>query len=715
MKEQKLGNFFCVGGRLGLVFGLSLILCVILLYSIAKASFPQGRDALHQRLEIALSPISASDSQVTPTGIYGGEFRYGLLSEPTTFDPISNTVVRAINSQIFEGLLAFDADGNLVPAIAESYETVDAQTFTFTLRTDVYFHNGRRLVAQDVIYSWERYSDAQAIISSITALDANKLVVTLNSPYIQWLYELPVGYIVGYAIVPSETLATIDTHPIGTGPFKFEQAVSGKALTLTANNDYYAGRPYLDAVVFTFYSNVDQMYAAFQAGELDLSQVPRSNIESLKNDPNFLLQRGDSSQDGVWFNVTVTPTNQSLVRQALKYAINVSEVVSAINAAGPDYYCLQQNSLVPAGFREYNPVLSSTHVYSPAKALELLYAAGYTDTFPGDGILDDGQGNDLTIEIDTNQGNLARSVALQSVAEAWRDIGGTGVGLSVTEVLTPWNDFLGRVFSLQFPAHIMGFTGFGNEPYGFLSFFRSDFTWNSLAVGYNNAQVDDWLEQSKSIISTTLRYALYQKIENQIWNDTPIIPMWSRAGAFIKTSQYRGMHIDWGSVSNEIVYLKNVYLSQVDSVVAPESPITLNYTHTHGGEIEIQVPQGAVTETTKLVYSPVETLTTSAGWAFAGQTFELNAYRNDQVLQGFAFETPISVTLYYLESDLGGLDENSLDVRYWTGSEWSTEGIVVIERNSEQNYVIFSISHLSQFSLFGKYGVYIPLVLKDKQ
>jgi len=543
--------------RLVVVGGLGALFLAILLRGVsglASVQVDSDNDSPKQASGLTTPGVCLSAS----AGVYGGEFRYGLIGEPTTLDPHSGGR-QEILSQVFEGLLSFDEDLNLLSAIATSWETTDAQTFTFHLRGDVYFHNGRQLTAQDVVYSWERLSPD--IISSTTAISSTTVQVTLDYPKIQWLYELPT---VSYSVVPSETVDAIDQYPVGSGPFRFDNWTSGVAITLTVNTNYYAGRPYLDRVIFPFYADDDAMYAAFQAGQLDWSNVPGSQIASLSGDSNLVLQYSPGWH-WLWMTPHLTPTNQITVRWALKYAIDLPAAISGTNAVVPGYYP-QADSIVLPGLQGYDPVLSATYTYSPSLALQLLYSAGYTDTAPGDGVLDDGNGNDLAIELWTNAGNTTRETVVGLIAGEWRDIGGSGVGISVTTIFTDWSVFLGNVFAKTMPAYIAGIASGNLEPFGYFdTFFRTGSVLN--LTGYSDALVDAWLDQSMRIISLAQRHALYQQIEERILGDTPIVPLWYEGEAYIKATCVNGLVIPVnGDIPLEKVVRCGVYLPIVRNV-----------------------------------------------------------------------------------------------------------------------------------------------------
>ncbi|MCP4540728.1 MAG: hypothetical protein GY832_26620 [Chloroflexi bacterium] len=141
-----------------------------------------------------------------------------------------------------------------------------------------------------------------------------------------------------------------------------------------------------------------------------------------------------------------------------------------------------------------------------------------------------------------------------------------------------------------------------------------------------------------------------------------------------------------------------------DEIIATSVPTdtesSLVYTDTQGSPTVIHVPAGAVTTPTTLVYTPVETATAPSGFSFASHAFDLDAYRDGVLLPDFTFDEPVTLTIHYTEADVAGLDEGTLDLRYWNGSAWATDGITLVERNTAQNYVVFEIVHLSEFALF---------------
>lgn len=159
----------------------------------------------------------------------------------------------------------------------------------------------------------------------------------------------------------------------------------------------------------------------------------------------------------------------------------------------------------------------------------------------------------------------------------------------------------------------------------------------------------------------------------------------------------------------------------VSTVVPPEREATLLLTDTQGLTTTIVFPAGSVTQTTTIVLTPT-VVTGGINFAFAGHAFELEALRDGVSLPGFAFETPITVTIYYSDQDVRGIsDESQLALMRWTGSEWEDAASTCVPpsgyaRDLENNVLSVAICHLSTYALLGppNYPVYLPLVMRNR-
>src|SRR5262245_40555573 len=211
-----------------------------------------------------------------PGAKFGGIYRQMLGDNPSTLDPafVTDIYSRTVINQLFDGLVQFDPHLNVIPAIAEFWEaSQDGRTWTFSLRRGVKFHHGREVTAQDFVYSFTRLLHVNSSgpvtdlfehiqgakefmqgktprIQGLKALDRYTFQMALEEPIASLLAVLGVT---NAAVVPREEVERLGEHfghaPVGTGPFKFVRWVPNQEIVLEANDHYYEGRPFLDAVV----------------------------------------------------------------------------------------------------------------------------------------------------------------------------------------------------------------------------------------------------------------------------------------------------------------------------------------------------------------------------------------------------------------------------------------------------------------------------------
>ena len=177
-----------------------------------------------------------------------------------------------------------------------------------------------------------------------------------------------------------------------------------------------------------------------------------------------------------------------------------------------------------------------------------------------------------------------------------------------------------------------------------------------------------------------------------------------------------------GSVSDMVMITIS---SEITGTVEPTVSLTLVYTDPQGVSTTVELPGGAVTETTILIFAPVFSPThpVSPGLAFANHNFDLSAYRNG-LLPGFTFARPITVTISYSDADVQWIDESSLLLYYWDGAGWLDAAATCTPtstyvRDAGQNLLQIPICHLTQWGMMGvplpRYDIYLPIVLRAGQ
>src|SRR4029453_13072482 len=251
-------------------------------------------------LTAAVSGLRAgAPASAAPTG----EAKIGLAAEPNTFDP-HLTVGR--NTQIFianvyHGLTARDAQGNLVPALAESWKRLTPTTWQFTLRKGVKFHNGDEFNAECVKFPLDRATNPEtkatissevSTIASTEVVNANTVNVTTKTP--DFLLPVRLGELFGLMLSPKHTNAmgkeAIATKPNGTGPFKLVAWTKNERLVLEANESYWRGAPSVKTIVVRPILEDAARIAALQAGEVDLiAPVPPARIPELQQNSKLAI------------------------------------------------------------------------------------------------------------------------------------------------------------------------------------------------------------------------------------------------------------------------------------------------------------------------------------------------------------------------------------------------------------------------------------------
>ncbi len=297
-----------------------------------------------------------------------------------------------VASQIFEGLTWIDDEGNVVPALAESWEiSEDGTEYTFKLRQGVKFHNGEDFDAQDVVTSWEAgtdpinaYSYDVARTTSVEVIDDYTVKLTSEAPD-----PLFLRFVAGsWAMIPTDYfnevgLEGIEANPVGTGPFKFVEWVQGDRIVLEAFEDYWdEGLPKLAKVTFRPIPEEATRIAAVQTGEIHIAnRLPAEEAQRLLGAPGVTIVR--YPVDRVFYiafnNLTSgvgTPIENQLVRQAMNYAVDRQAIIDALFNGYADLAV----GFTTANNLGYDDSLEP-YLYDPDKARELLAEAGYPDGF----------------------------------------------------------------------------------------------------------------------------------------------------------------------------------------------------------------------------------------------------------------------------------------------------------------------------------------------
>ena len=309
--------------------------------------------------------------------------------EPPHLDPTSaaaGAIDSVLYSNVFEGLTRFMADGSVVPGLAESWEiSDDGLTYTFKLRSDVTFHDGTTMDAEDVKFSLDRINaedsaNAQkalyAAISQVNVIDPMTVEVKLSQQNGSMLFNLAWGDAV---IVAPESIENIKQTPIGTGAFKFESWTQGDKVELVRNDAYWGDAPALAKATFKFISDPTAAFAAVMAEDVDVfSGFPApENVPQFEADPRFQVLIGNTEGETILStNNKMPPFDNVKVRQAVAHAIDRQAII--------DGAMFGMGTPIGTHFAPHNPAyvdLTAQSAYDPEKAKVLLAEAGFPDGF----------------------------------------------------------------------------------------------------------------------------------------------------------------------------------------------------------------------------------------------------------------------------------------------------------------------------------------------
>jgi peptide/nickel transport system substrate-binding protein len=325
------------------------------------------------------APSTGSTGEKT----YGGELTVGIAADlDSSLDPhVSSSAAgtREVLFNIYEGLMKPDTEGNLIPAIAESYTVNEtADEYTFTIREGVKFHNGETVTVGDVVYSLSRAAGLEtgeplvatlAGIASVEAPDDSTVVITLSAPDTEFI-----AYTTA-AIIPEGNDPAEEV--IGTGPFKYVSRTVQDSIVLEKFEDYWGEPAYLDKVTLKVIEDGQTMVMSLRSGAIDMAtHLEYSQAAELSD--LTVLEGGANYVQALYLNNAVEPFNNELVRQALCYAIDKYQV---IDLAGDGHGFAVGSSMYPTFAKYFDEDLTDYYEYDVEKAKELLAEAGYPDGF----------------------------------------------------------------------------------------------------------------------------------------------------------------------------------------------------------------------------------------------------------------------------------------------------------------------------------------------
>jgi len=432
-----------------------------------------------------------------------GTLRIATPDKLTTLDPTGASSVAGptltVSRQIWDSLVVKDPmTGDYRPSLATKWDTPDPQTWVFTLRPDVKFHDGTAVTSADVKATLDRITQQKGPVQPLWGtLDT---VETPDPLTARMKFKAPIGTVLGSAaLLPVIPAAQINADgffnkPIGSGPFKVNSFKPDDSLTLDANPTYWGGAPKLQSLVFRIIPETTARLTSLQNGEIDITwSVPPDQLPKLKGDPNLVVTPTPSyTYYFVWFNSKRPPLTDKRVRQALLYAVDVDSIVKNLLAG----IGMRAQAPIPATVFGFAP--QTPYAYDPNKAKQLLMDAGYM------------QGPPIDMHWTITGGPQIQSIA-DTLVSYWN-----AVGVKVASDQQEPGIWLDKNVKLDWDMQLQT-----NQ----VTTGDADFTLRRLYVssanrnGYGNPDLDKALSDAAGIPDQKQRAMLYAQAEKIIWDD----------------------------------------------------------------------------------------------------------------------------------------------------------------------------------------------------
>ncbi len=457
---------------------------------------------------------------------------YGI--DPLTLDPAVSGEMTSHQyiTQIFSGLVCLDDNQEPAPDIAEKWQVSDdGRTYTFYLRQDVSFHDGRQVKAEDFKYSWERACDPETgsmtaatylgdivgvgevlsgereDIGGVRVIGDYTLEVTIDAPKSYFLSKLtyPTAFVVDRA--GAESGGKWWRSPNGTGPFKLKQWDKNDLLILERNELYYRELAKVNLVVFQLWGGVPMNM--YETDRIDVTSVGISYIEKVTDETGPFYQDlrvvSELSFSYIGFSTTKPPFDDINIRRAFSQAIDKDRLVSLVFKG----MVQRADGILPPGMPGYNEELLGLD-YDIDRAKELIANSRYGDV---------SQLPPITITTMGWGGLISRS--LEAIVYQWRN--NLGVEVKVRQ-LEP-ERFLYHLKQEKDEMFYIGWVADYPHPQDFLDVLFHSGTDNNFGE-YSNPEVDTLLERAGVEQDSELSLALYQQAEQLLVDDAACLPLW---------------------------------------------------------------------------------------------------------------------------------------------------------------------------------------------
>jgi peptide/nickel transport system substrate-binding protein len=504
-------------------------------------------------------PVNVQPLERKP--VTGGHYTEGLIGEFSRLNPVLafyNPADRDINHLVFRSLLFFDDRGLPQPALAESWGiSLDGKVYNFSLRTDAVWHDGNPVTSADVLYTIDLLrnpnlpipEDLRTFWDAIEAieLDERTLQFRLPEPFSPFLDYLTIGILPSHllsGLTPEQLIGDpFNAHPIGSGPYRFEQLIveDGRiaGVVLTAFDDFYEERPFIDQIIFRYYDTAAQALTAYQAGEVQgISQITAEILPQALKSPNLDLYTGRLPELSLIFlnleDAHLPFFQNASFRHALLMGLNRQWMVDRVLNSQAT---IADGPIFPNTWAYYENIVRID--YQPEQAIQLIKDAGYTIPTEGGSTRANEDGIFLSFTLTHPEGEPYTSLA-GAIQENW---GRLGVNVKLQAV--PYQELIDNYLETRDYEAVLVDINLSQspdpDPYPF--WHQTQTKKGQNYAMWNDRQASEYLEQGRILVDPEERTRLYRNFQVRFVNEMPALPLFYPMATYGVDTEIKGVRI----------------------------------------------------------------------------------------------------------------------------------------------------------------------------
>jgi peptide/nickel transport system substrate-binding protein len=451
-----------------------------------------------------------------------------------------------ISGYIFNGLTKYDKDIKITGDLAEAWDIRDkGLTIIFHLRRGVKWHDGAEFTAEDVLFTYQAFTDPKiptpysAIfgpIKAVEVVDKYTVRVTYKEPFAPALESWGIGIMPKHALEGKDlTSEEVNRYPIGCGPYKITEWVTGQKIVLDAFDDYFEGRPGIDRIIVRIIPDPATNFLELKFGGIDFSGVTPAQYKLQVSDSAFFrryfqdFRYPSFGYTYLGFNLQNPLFSDKRVRRAIAHAINKQEIIAGVLMG----YGSPCTGPFPPESWAYNKEIRDIG-FDPDRALRILSALGWKKN--SDGLLER-DGKTFSFSVLTNQGNESRLKAAQIIKEQLRRI---GIEMNIKSL--EWQAMLHNFINKKkFEAVILAW-GLARDPdihdiWSSSKTKEGEFNF----ISYRNDEVDRLLVEGRQTFDIAKRKKIYRRIHQILVDEQPTIFLYVPDALTVIHKRFRGI------------------------------------------------------------------------------------------------------------------------------------------------------------------------------